>query len=132
MNRKLLEDLQEEIVEAIRAYCDVRTVRGMAFGRYHDVLAVVNTFKPEYRGLIWQFYDTVEALGGADRVRDYYRALGRANKHFFWLTVFGWALCDGITHYTKHHQGRSPEDTRSWLYAVLTADDLHEVNEQEF
>ena len=132
MNRKLLEDLQEEIVEAIKAYCDVRPVRGMAFGRYHDVLAVVNTFKPEHRGLIWQFYDTIESVPGCDRVRDYYRALGRANPHFFWLTIFGWALCEGITRYSLWNKGKSPDDIEAWLYAVLTADDLEDTNQQEF
>lgn len=132
MTVKVLEELQEEIVSAIKEYCEVRPVRGMAFGRYHDVRRIVETFAPEHRALIWQFYDTVEILCGSDRVVDFYRAIGRANQSFFWLTIFGWALCEGQAHYSLYHRGNTPEDTKAWLHAVLVADDLYDVSKQEF
>ena len=132
MTAKVLEELQAEVMSAIREYIAVRPVRGMAFGNYHAIKEIVGTFPAEDRADLWSFYDAVEILRMDDFVADTYRALGSISGQFFWVVVMGYALKRGMFDYSHYHQGGNVNDYSAWMYAILTADDLTEVAKKDF
>ena len=132
MTAKVLEELQAEVMEAIREYIQSRPVRGMAFGKYHEVRSIVETFPAEDRADVWAFLDVIDILRMDDFMADAYRALGSVSREFFWVVVFGYAIKKGITDYTLYHKGAPPEDIKAWLFAILTADDLNEVARKDY
>lgn len=80
---------------------------------------------------IWVYNDHMQSRQMPDRAKSIVGALG-VSKDMFWCLVLAYAMYDGLRDYKVHHNGHLPDDDATYLYALLTADDLAEEVKKDY